>query len=346
MVGSARSMTQPSFNAVLIDYDEDLFAPQGWEGSELAGHGISWQVGQHRAPGAAVEAARSGDVILLQSLRPLLPREVMLQLPQCRCIVRLGIGYDNVDVATATEQGILVCNTPTYCIDDVADHTLALLLAGARHLARQDRAIRAGHWERTLARPARRLKGSTLGLIGFGRIARAVAERARGFEMALLASDPYVDADTVTRFGARKVELDELLRGADFISVHSPLTPETYHLLGWREFELMRDGVMLINTSRGPLIDEQALIEALRSGKVLGAGLDVMEHEPLPLGSPLRAFDTVTFTPHVGANSEQSVTDLYRTACRIVIDVAAGLWPDGVVNPEVQGHTTHTYRRR
>ena len=170
--------------------------------------------------------------------------------------------------------------------------------------------------------------------------------QASSIVLMVLAYDPYVDAATMARFGGHKVEFDDLLRRADFISLHSPLTPETHHLLDRRAFALMRDGVVVINTSRGPLIDEQALLEALRSGKVLGGGLDVMEHEPPPLDSPLRDFDTVTMTPHVGANSEQSVTDLYHTACRIVVAVASGGWPDGVVNPEVGGRTAHRYQRR
>lgn len=339
-------MNFPSFNAVLVDYDEDLFAPQGWEGELLERHGIAWDAGRHPTPEAVLAVARSADVVMIQSLRPSLTRNVIEQLERCRCIVRLGIGYDNVDVAAATARGILVCNIPTYCVDDVADHALALLLASARHLARQDRWIRAGRWDRTGARPARRMKGSTLGFVAFGRIARALAERVSGFGMTMLAYDPYLDAGAIAAYGAQKVELDDLLRRSDFISVHSPLTDETHHLLGGREFGLMKDGVFIVNTSRGPLIDEVALVEALRAGKVWGAGLDVMEHEPLPPDSPLRAFDNVTFTPHVAANSEESVADLYRTACQIAIDVAAGAWPEGVVNPEVEGRTVYPFRRR
>jgi len=330
-------MANRSFQAVLVDYDEDLFAPPDWVGEELGRHGITWSVGQHRTPEAVLQAARSGDVVLIQSVRPLLTRPVIEQLERCRCIVRLGIGYDNVDVAAATERGIPVCNVPTYCIDDVADHALALLMDAVRHIARQDRWIRAGRWDRTGARPARRMRGCILGFIAFGRIARALAERVRGFGMTLLAYDPYLDAESIARHGAQKVELDELLRRADFISLHCPLTDETHHLLSTREFNLMKNGVFIVNTSRGPIIDEAALVEALRSGKVWGVGLDVFEREPLPLDSPLRDFDNVTFTPHVGANSEESVVDLYRTGYEIIMDVFNGRWPQGVVNPEVKG---------
>jgi D-3-phosphoglycerate dehydrogenase len=338
-------MANQSFEAVLIDYDEDLFAPPNWVVEELARNGITGTVGQHRTPEAVVETARAADIVMIQSVRPLLTRHVIEQLERCRCIVRLGTGYDSVDVEAATEQGILVCNTPTYCIDDVADHALALLMAGVRHIARQDRWIRAGRWDRTGARPARRMKGCTLGIVAFGRIGRALAERVSGFGMTVLAYDPYLDAETIACYGAQKVELDALLQHADFISVHCPLTDETYHLLGNREFNLMKEGVFIVNASRGPVIDETALVEALRSGKIWGAGLDVFEREPLPLDSPLREFDNVTFTPHVGANSEESVADVYRTGCQIAIAVYNGCWPQWLVNPEVESTTPYTYRR-
>jgi D-3-phosphoglycerate dehydrogenase len=334
------------YKAMLVDYDEDLFSPRGWEGEMLARAGIEWAVGQHRTPEAALEAARDADVVIVQSVRRLLTRSVIEELAKCRCAIRLGIGYDSVDVAAATEQGILVCNAPNYCVDDVADHALALLMGGVRHIARQDRWIRAGRWDRTGARPSRRMKGCTMGFVAFGRIARTLAERVSGFGMTLLAYDPYLDAETMALHGVEKVELDELLQRSDFISMHTPLTDQTRHLLSTREFGLMKEGVFLVNTSRGGVIDESALLEALRSGKIWGVGLDVMEQEPLPLDSPLREFENVTFTPHVGANSEESVDDLYRTGCRIAMDVTNGIWPEEVVNPAVEGKTRHSYQRR
>jgi phosphoglycerate dehydrogenase-like enzyme len=184
-----------------------------------------------------------------------------------------------------------------------------------------------------------------MGFVGFGRIARALAERVSGFQTSLLAYDPYVGSETMARWDTGKVGLDELLRASDFILVHCPLTDETHHLLDEEAFSLMREGVFVVNTSRGPIIDERALAEALRSGKVWGAGLDVFEEEPLPADSPLREFGNVTFTPHVSANSEESVADLYRTGCRIAIDVQRGQWPESVVNPGVEEITVYTYQR-
>jgi D-3-phosphoglycerate dehydrogenase len=320
----------------LVDYDDDLFSPQGWEGEMLAEAGASWVVGQHRTADAILDAASDADVIMIQSVRPLIDRQVIQQLDRCRCIVRVGIGYDSVDVAAATERGILVCNVPEYCVEEVADHALALLLAGVRHIARQDRWIREGRWDRTGAKPARRLRGSTLGLVAFGRTARALAEKVKGMGFTLLTADPYVSSDVASTYGARLVKLDELLRQSDLISVHAPLAKETYHLLGERELSLVKPGAVLVNTSRGPVIDEAALVKALRDGPLGAAGLDVLEHEPPAASNPLLGMDNVCITPHAAAYAEESVRDLYHGACRIAVDVVSGRWPPSVVNPEVR----------
>ena len=333
------------FTAVLIDYDDDLFEPPDWIAGDLELAGIRWTAGQYREPGAVLDAARQGDVVIIQSVRPLLTPAIIRQIPRCRCIVRLGIGYDSVDVAAATQEGILVCNAATYCVDDVADHAVALLVASVRHLSRQDRWIREGKWDRTGACPARRLRGCTLGLVGFGRIARAMAQRVSGFGLTLLAYDPFVEAESMAGLGVQKTDLAGLLTRSDFISIHCPLTDDTYHLLDSRAFGLMKDGTFVVNTSRGPIIEEAALVEALRGGKVWGAGLDVFEQEPLPLESPLREFDNLICTPHVGANSEESRSDLYRTGYQIVLDVQQGRWPQGVVNPEVKGSTRYPFQQ-
>ena len=332
------------FRVVMADYDSDLFAPPDWIGPQLAQEGIEWLAYQKRSPEAVVEVARDADMVIVQSVRPLLTGAVLAQLPRCRCVVRLGIGYDSVDVTTATQLGILVCNAPGFCTEDVAEHALALLLNGVRHIARQDRLVREGRWERSGALPSVRMKGRTLGFVSFGSIARALAELVKGFNMTLLAYDPYLSAEVMARYGVRKVELDELLRQADYISVHTPLSQDTYHLLGASEFDLMKPGVVLVNTSRGSIIDETALVRAMRSGKVWAAGLDVFEQEPLPLDSPLRLFDTITMTPHVAASSDESVCDLYRICCQIVMDVRDGRWPASVVNPEVAGRARFPFQ--
>ena len=328
--------TALEYKVVLLDYDDDLFSPPAWLGDALAEADASCLVGQYRDEEEIIELTCDADVVMVQSVKPLLTGNVIRRLRSCRCLVRLGTGYDSVDVVTATSQGILVCNTPTYCVDDVAEHALALMFGATRHVALQDRWIRSGRWDRRGARPARRIRGATLGLVAFGRIARAVAMRAKGLGLHVLASDPFVDGETMAQHGVEKVGLDDLLRRSDFISVHAPLTDATRHLLGPREFGMVKAGAVLVNTSRGSVVDNEALAEAVRVGRLWGAGLDVMEQEPLPLDSPLRALERVTLTPHVGASSEESASDVYRIACDIASAVLSGRWPEFVVNPEVQ----------
>jgi D-3-phosphoglycerate dehydrogenase len=319
-----------------VDYDAALFAPPDWIAPRLAAQGVEWRSSLCNSDGEVIAAAKDADVMLIQTIQPVTAR-VIAGLERSRCIVKLAVGYDSIDLAAATAHGIPVCNAPGYCTDDVAEHAWALLLDGARHIGAQDRAMRQGRWDRYAAQPGKLLRGSTLGLIAFGRIGRAAAERARGFGMTVLAYDPYVEASVMAPYSAHKVELDELLRRADFISLHPPLTDETYHMLGRREFALMKDGIVIVNTSRGPVVEESALVEALESGKVAAAGLDVMEVEPLPADSPLHRFPNVTLTPHTGA-SGVSCENLYHIGCEIVEDVCAGRWPPHVVNPEALDH--------
>lgn len=321
-----------SRKVVLVDYDEDLFTPRGWEAEFMARAGIAWEQGQWRDEDSALAHMADADVVIIQSLRKLLNARTIPLLPKCRGLIRASIGYDSIDVAAATARGILVCNVPNYCVEEVADHALALLLAAVRHLGRQDRAIRAGVWQRDLARPARRLRGQTLGLIAFGRVARMLAEKARGLGLQLLAYDPFVSADIIHSHGAQPVGLDELLARSDLISVHAPLGAGTHHLLGEREFSLVKRGAVLVNTARGPVIDEAALARALADGRLLAAGLDVFEQEPLPSTSPLLRLDNVILTPHIAAYSEDAVDDLYRQACESAIDIIEGRRPAGAVN--------------
>jgi D-3-phosphoglycerate dehydrogenase len=323
---------------VLIDYDEKLFSPMGFEAEELARVGASWETYQLRSPEQVPEVARDADVVVVQTVRPLLTREVIAQLPRCRCMIRAGAGYDSIDYKAATEYGIMVCNTPTYCTDDVADHAMALLLSSLRHVARLDAAMRQGRFARELAVPTRRLKGSTLGIIGIGRIGGTLARRVRGWEMTVLAYDPYVTQERGDEVGAKLVSLDELLERSDFISIHCPLTEETYHMLSWEQFARVKPGLVLVNTARGPIVHEEALIKALQDGRVWAAGLDVTEQEPLPPDSPLLRMDNVTLTPHISANSPEARHDLYRLICEVAGDVVQGRIPRFVVNPEVLSH--------
>jgi len=230
-------------------------------------------------------------------------------------IVRYGVGLDNVDVRAAEAAGIAVAAVPDYCVDEVADHTLALLLAVERGIVTLAAGATAGAWDFRAAGRVRRLRGRTLALVGFGRIARAVAERARGFGFRVVAFDPAVpDAAVPT--------LDELLRQADVLSVHVPLREATRGLIGARELELLPAGAVVLNTSRGGIVDEEALAAALAAGRLRGAGLDVLAEEPPLPDHPLRSLSNVVLTPHAGWFSETSILELRRKAVETVLELA------------------------
>ena len=282
-----------------------------------------------------LDVAAEADLVMYM-VRPLLTRQVIEALPRCRGIVNLGIGYDAVDVSAATAMGIPVSNVVNWCMDEVAEHAMALILSTARRLALMARRVRTGEWPRSAATPIRRLRGRKLGVVGFGRLGRAVAERASSFGLALLAYDPYVRSETMAQYGAQKLELDDLLRQADVITVHAPLNKQTFHLLSTEQFALMKEGVLIVNTSRGPIIDEAALVEALRAGKVWGAGLDVMEREPLQSDSPLCKFDNVTLTPHIASYSAEARESLFEEGAEIAAQLLSGHWLPTIVNPEVR----------
>lgn len=322
---------------VLVDYDEDLFSPRGGEAELLASAGIAWEAGRWRTEEEVVAHAQDADVLIIQSLRKLLNARTIPQLGRCKGIIRAGIGYDTVDVETATAHGILVANVPEYCLEDVAEHALTLLLAALRGVVGQDRSMRRGEWSRQYALRTRRLRGLTLGLVGFGRIARALVEKSAGLGLRYLAYDPYVQPETAAAYSVSLVDLETLLRQSDLISIHVPLNAETWHLIGERELGMVKPGAVLVNTSRGPVVDEQALIRALQDGRLGAAGLDVFEEEPLPVDSPLRQMENVVLTPHTAAYSEDAAVELYRQACQEAIDIIAGRIPKGAVNAHLLG---------
>lgn len=253
-----------------------------------------------------------------------------------KVIARVGVGYDAVDVAAATARGVAVTITPGTNQGSVAEQTFGLLLAVTRQIARLDSVVRAGGWERPILGP---LRGRTLGLIGLGRIGRAIVPRARAFEMPVIAHDPVaaVDRSFEERYDVRRVGLEELLEQADIVSLHLPMSPATARLMNASAFARMKRGAILVNTSRGGLVDEAALIEALTDGRLGGAGLDVFDREPPPADHPLFAFPNVVLAPHLGGQDERSLADMAELACRCVVDLAQGRWPsECVVNPEVR----------
>ncbi len=324
-------MSDPA-RVVLLEYDPELFPPLGNEASLLASVGAVWESHQITRPDRAIEIAREADIVVIQSVRPLLNAEVIAQLERCRCIVRMGAGYDSVDCDAATAKGILVCNVPAYCTAEVADHALALLLACLRVIPRGEQAVRGKPYPRLALGAKRRLEGATIGIIGLGRIGSTVARRLAGWEPRLLAYDPYITSQRAQQFGAELVDWATLLTESDVVTVHCPLTSETHHMLDAAALGRLRPGAILINTARGPIVDETALVHALTSGQLWAAGLDVTEQEPLSADSPLLALDNVILTPHVAAYSPQAREDLYRMTCEIAIQVLSGETPESAVN--------------
>jgi D-3-phosphoglycerate dehydrogenase len=254
-------------------------------------------------------------------------RRVIERAARCRVIARYGIGVDNVDLQAAAARGIVVTNVPDYCIEEVSDHALALILACARRVASLDRLVRAGRWEAKDALPIHRLSGQELGLVGFGKIPRRVAAKAAALGLTSLAYDPFIDAAACAAHGARKVDLPVLLSASDYVSVHAPLTPQTRGLIGEAELRQMKPTAFLINTARGPIVTETALVKALQAGWIAGAALDVLETEPPPPTHPLVTLPQVILTPHVAFYSQESVQELQRKAAEDVARVLTGQPP-------------------
>jgi D-3-phosphoglycerate dehydrogenase len=288
-----------------------------------------------KKPEEFIDAAKDCDALLNTYAGPI-TAEVMAKMPKCRIIARYGIGVDTIDLDAATRAGIIVTNNPTYCIEEVAEHTMALLLACARKIALYDRLVRAGRWEVPPGKPIYRLVGRTLGLVGFGNIARAVAVRAAAFGMRVLYADPFVKEGQFDAPG-KKAEMDVLLREADFVSLHPPLTPETRKLMNDAAFSKMKPSAFLINCSRGPVVDTEALVRALDAKRIAGCALDTTDPEPLPDPHPLRGRDNVIVAPHAAWYSEQAMAGLQAGAPGEVRRVLSGEWPVNVVNRAVKG---------
>ena len=261
---------------------------------------------------------------------------VMARMPDCKIIAKYGIGVDTVDLAAATAAGIIVTNNPTYCIEEVAEDAMALLLACARKVVFFDRMVRAERWEVPPGKPIFRVAGSTLGLLGFGNIARQVAIRAAAFGMRVLFSDPFIKQGQYDAPGT-KVEFDQLLAESDFVSLHPPLTRDTRGVMNDAAFSKMKKTAYLINCSRGPVVDTAALVRALDAKAIAGCALDTTDPEPLPVPHPLRGRENVIINPHAAWYSEKAMEGLQAGAPNEVRRVLSGEWPINVVNPAVRG---------
>lgn len=290
---------------------------------------------QTKGPAEFLSQAADCDALLNTYAGPI-SAQAMAQMPRCKIIARYGIGVDTIDIDAATREGIIVTNNPTYCIEEVAEHTLALVLAWTRKVTVYDRLVRNGGWELQPGKPMFRLAGQTLGLIGMGNIGREVARRGAAFGMRIVFADPFV-AQGAFDIPAQKMALNEVLAQSDFVCLHPPLTAQTRRMISDEALSCMKPSACLVNCSRGPVVDTEALVRALDARRIAGCALDTTDPEPLPHPHPLRGRDNVILTPHVAWYSEQSLVGLQAGAPAEVRRVLTGQWPVNVVNPAVRG---------
>lgn len=327
-------MSSVRFKVVITDYD---YGDVEIERSILAEVGAEVVALQAKSESELFEAVADCDAVMNQYAR--VGASTIARMGRCKVIARYGVGVDIVDVDAATARGIPVTNVRDYCTEEVADHAIALWLSLVRNLDVYNRATHRGEWSWQSGRPVHRTRGRTMGIVSFGKIGRAIASRAAAFGVELVVFDPYLEAADVAAAGARKVEKDELLRVSDYICMQAPMTPETRHFLSAREFAQMKRGVVIVNTGRGPTIDNRALYDAITSGTVAGAGLDDPEEEPAkraswnPADNPLFSLPNVLVTPHSAYYSEESIRAAREIAASEVARVLSGRPPLNPVNP-------------
>ncbi|PSP84830.1 C-terminal binding protein [Halobacteriales archaeon QS_1_68_17] len=285
------------------------------------------------ADGADEVVAGAADADALVVTRAPVTADVLAALPELVVVARYGAGYDNVDIDAATDRGVAVVNAPDYCVDEVATHTVALLLACDRRLRQYDSQVRVGEWDWRAQPDVTRFGDATLGLVGFGAVGRAVAERVRGFGVDVLACSASATDAEIREYGAEPADLDALLDGADYVSLHRALTDENRYLIDAAALSRMHEDAVLINTARGGLVDQDALVEALTAGEIAMAGLDVLDPEPPDTDDPLLALDGVVVTPHAAWYSRTAVEELKRTVATDVARALRGERPHNLVNP-------------
>lgn len=269
--------------------------------------------------------------ILINQYAPMTAR-VIDGLKNCRAIIRYGIGVDTVDVKAATAKGIYVCNVPDYGVDETSNHAISLILALARKLSVIHADVRKGHWGLECGKPMHRFAGSTLGLIGLGRIASAIARKMAAFDLHIIAYDPFVSLEQAAALGVTLVDFETLVRTSDYISIHCPATEENRHMMNDETFAMMKPTAYLINAARGSIVDEAALIRALKAGRIAGAGLDVLEKEPIDANSELLTMDNVIITSHFGGYSEEAILSLQVKATQEAVNILSGNPPFHAVN--------------
>jgi D-3-phosphoglycerate dehydrogenase len=331
-------MKQHQHTVVITDCDHGSIEE---EKEELGRIGAELVLAQAKDEADLVRACREADALIIQY--SLLTRAALEQLPKCKALARYGVGVDSIDLKAATDLGIIVANVPDYCMDEVANQTVAMILTLIRKTAFFDRKVKSGGWDFRKGTPIHRTKGRALGLIGCGKIGLEVAKRISSFGVKVAAFDPYLKNAFE---GIELKDLDAVLSESDFISIHCPLNDSTRHLIGKKEFKTMKKKPLIINTSRGAIIDEVALVQALQEGLISGVGLDVLEIEPPDPQNPLLKMENVVLSPHVGFYSVESISELKRRTAKNVADVLTGVWPGSVVNRDVFGKTRAAISRQ
>ena len=299
----------------------------------LSGVNAELRLAAEPTPEAIMEVAAEADGLLVTYAK--ITGDMIAEMKNCKVIARFGIGVDSLDVEAATKAGIVVTYVPDYCIAEVSDHAMALLLTLARKTALASNLAHKGRWEMPAVVPINRIKGQTLGLVGFGNIPQAVAPKAQAFGINVITSDPFIPDEVARDANVEKVEFDDLLARSDYISVHAPLLPATHHLFNGDAFAKMKSNAILINTARGPLVDNDALAKALDEGQIGGAGLDVTDPEPPAADSPLFGRDNVILTPHTAFYSIEALHELQAKAAQDVAAVLGGKRPVYPINKEV-----------
>ncbi|WP_106406337.1 C-terminal binding protein [Bacillus marinisedimentorum] len=320
-----------TFKVVVTDYEFKSFQPE----KEVLDHpDIDLQFAQCTTEDEVIEAAQDADALINQYAP--ISRKVIESLENCKVISRYGIGFNTIDIEAATEKGIVVGNVTDYCLDEVSDHAFALLLSLARKVTLLNNEVKDGNWDFKAGSPIFRLRGRTLGLVGLGNIPQTLARKAQAFGIEVAAYDPFIPEETAAALNVKLLELDELCERSDFVSVHAPLNEHTKGMMSTEQFKKMKNEAFIINTARGPVIDEKALILALQEGEIAGAGLDVVEQEPIEKDNPLLEMPNVILNPHVAWYSEESQTELKRKTAQNVADVFKGYFPDYLVNRDVK----------
>ncbi len=310
-----------AFKVVITDYEyhdllieEEVFSNSGLE--------IDFVKAQCKTAEEVLEVCKDADGIINQYAP--INAAVLSNLEQCKVISRYGVGVDTIHLPTARDKGIIVANVPDYGIEEVSNHTVALLLAWSRKIVQLNEAVKRGHWDFKLAIPIYRFNQKVFGVLGFGKIPRRVIEKVSTFGFQLVGYDPFVSAEEMAKYNVKKLDLDEIIQQADILSIHVPLNENTHHLINEDSIAKMKDGVFIINTARGPIIKESALIEGIKSGKIAGAALDVTEIEPLPSSSELMKFPNVYITPHSAFYSEEAIVELRTKTAMNIVQVLEG----------------------